>query len=133
MATRGRRTKYDADFHPKQALKYSLLGLTDVQMAGAFGGAIISWALYQGQWQSLNDISMFLDNGNFTNGMAIYQNISLNALMASSKIVLGSTCWLTVPILIFVLTHHYGQFNYRRVVLFRKIIKGDSVKGYRFT
>lgn len=35
MATRGRRTKYDADFHPKQALKFSLLGLTDVQMAGA--------------------------------------------------------------------------------------------------
>jgi len=101
-------------------------------LATAFGGAIISWALYQGQWQSLNDISMFLDNGNFTNGMAIYQNISLNALMASSKIVLGSICWLTVPILIFVLTHHYGQFNYRRVVLFRKIIKGDSVKGYRF-
>lgn len=36
MATRGRRTKYDADFHPKQALKYSLLGLTDSQMSGAF-------------------------------------------------------------------------------------------------
>lgn len=59
-------------------------------LATAFGAAIISWALYRGQWQSLNDISMFLDNGNFTNGIAIYQNISLNALMASSKIVLGS-------------------------------------------
>ncbi len=32
----GRPTKYDVDFHPKQALKYSLLGLTDTQMAGAF-------------------------------------------------------------------------------------------------
>lgn len=97
----------------------------------ALGGAIISWALYQGQWQSLNDISMFLDNGNFPNGMSIYQSTSLNAMMASSKIVLGSLCWLTIPILIFVLTHHYGQFNYRRVVFFRKLIKGDSVKGYR--
>lgn len=36
MATTGRKTKYDADFHPKQALKFSLLGLTDVQMSGAF-------------------------------------------------------------------------------------------------
>lgn len=80
---------------------YASLGIPMDQMFGAmsilimmrgflttaFGGAIISWALYQGQWQSINDISMFLDNGNFTNGMAIYQNISLNALMASSKIV----------------------------------------------
>ena len=32
----GRPTKYDADFHPKQVLKYALLGLTDKQMAGAF-------------------------------------------------------------------------------------------------
>lgn len=36
MATRGRKTKYDPELHPKQALKYSLLGLTDSQMAGAF-------------------------------------------------------------------------------------------------
>lgn len=36
MATRGRKTKYDAELHPKQVLKYSLLGLTDSQMAGAF-------------------------------------------------------------------------------------------------
>lgn len=35
MATRGRKVKYIPNFHPKQALKYSLLGLTDEQMAGA--------------------------------------------------------------------------------------------------
>lgn len=110
----------------------SILIITRGFLANALGGAIISWALYQGQWQSLNDISMFLDGGNFVNGMTIFQNISLNALMASSKIVLGSICWLTIPILIFVLTHHYGQFNYRRVIFLRKIIKGNSVKGYRF-
>ena len=32
----GRPTKYDADFHPKQVLKYALLGLTDKQIAGVF-------------------------------------------------------------------------------------------------
>ena len=47
MATRGRKTKYDPDLHPKQALKYSLLGLTDVQMAGAL--EINPDTLYQ--WQ----------------------------------------------------------------------------------
>ncbi|MFP3835335.1 terminase [Chryseobacterium sp. SIMBA_028] len=35
MATVGRKTKYDPNYHPKQVLKYSLLGLTDVQMSGA--------------------------------------------------------------------------------------------------
>lgn len=32
----GRPTKYDAKFHPKQVLKYALLGLTDKQIAGVF-------------------------------------------------------------------------------------------------
>ena len=35
MAQRGRKTKYNKDIHPKQVLKYALLGLTDAQMAGA--------------------------------------------------------------------------------------------------
>ena len=101
-------------------------------LATALGGAIIGWASYQSQWQSLNDISMYLDAGAIPNGMAIYQNISLNALMASGKIVLGTLTWLVVPILIFIATHSYGSFHYKRVVLLRKKIRGDSIKGYRF-
>ncbi|HZH74374.1 hypothetical protein K8089_06935 [Aequorivita sp. F47161] len=102
-------------------------------LATAFGGVIIGWATYQGQWQSLNDISMHLDTGNFANGMSIYGTTQINAMLASLKIVLGSLCWLIIPILIFVLTHHYGQFNYRRLILFRKVIRGNSIKGYKFS
>ena len=102
-------------------------------VATAFGGAIIGWATYQSQWQSLNDISMYLDLGDFTNGMSIYGTVQINAMLASLKIVLGSLCWLIIPILTFVLTHHYGQFNYRRLILFRKVIKGNSIKGYKFS
>ena len=102
-------------------------------VATAFGGAIIGWATYQSQWQSLNDISMYLDLGDFTNGMSIYGTVQINAMLASLKIVLGSLCWLIIPILIFVLTHHYGQFNYRRLILFRKLIRGNSIKGYKFS
>lgn len=47
MATRGRKTKYDSETHPKDALRYSLLGLTDKQMAGAMN--INPDTLYQ--WQ----------------------------------------------------------------------------------
>ncbi|UTA66695.1 hypothetical protein [Emticicia sp. 21SJ11W-3] len=102
-------------------------------LATAIGGAIIGWAGYQAQWQSLNDISAYLDTGDFPNGMAIYQNISLNALMASGKIVLGSMCWLIIPVLIIIATHSYGKFHFKRIVLLRKIIRGNSIKGYRLT
>ena len=101
--------------------------------ATAVGGAIISWATYQSQWQSINDISMYLDSGDFPNGMSIYGTTQINAMLVSLKVVLGSLCWLIIPILIFVLTHHYGQFNYRRLILFRKVIRGNSIKGYKFS
>lgn len=116
-----------------------LLGIMGVLLlvrtfvATAIGGAIISWATYQGQWQSLNNISMYLDMGVFNDGLNMYSSSQLNAMMASSKKVLGSLCWLTLPILIFVITHHYGQFNYRRVIFFKKVIRGNSIKGYRFS
>lgn len=100
-------------------------------MVTAIGGALIAWASYHSQWQSMNDITMYLDKGNFANGMSIFQNISINALLASSKIVLGTLCWLIVPILIFVFSHHYGHFKFRRVVILRKFIRGNSVKGNR--
>lgn len=99
----------------------------------AIGGAIISWAGYQGQWQSLNDISLYLDTGDIPNGMAIYQNAVINAMLASSKVVLGSLCWLIIPILISVAGHRYGHFNFRRVVLLRKMIRGNTIKGYRLS
>lgn len=100
-------------------------------VATAIGGSLLGFLAYQSQWQSLNDIALNLDSGYFANGMSMYQNISLNASMASVKIVLGYLCWMIVPILIFVMFHHYGEFNIRRIILFRKVIKGNSIKGYK--
>ncbi|QTY27203.1 hypothetical protein [Flavobacterium sp. CS20] len=102
-------------------------------LATAIGGAIISWATYQGQWQSLNNISMYLDAGYFKNGMRIYQATQINAMLASFKTVLGYLCWLIVPILIIVLTHNFGQFNKRRIVFLRKVMRRNKLQGYRFT
>lgn len=111
----------------------SILIMVRSFFATGIGSAIIGWAVYQGQWQSLSDMSNYLDIGDIPNGMAIYQNISLNAVMASGKIVLGALCWFIIPVLIYVMTHHYGQFNYRRLAIFRKVIRGSSIKGYRLT
>ncbi|MCG2793664.1 MAG: MFS transporter [Weeksellaceae bacterium] len=102
-------------------------------VATAFAGAFLSWAAYQGQWQSLNDISMYLENGNFTDGISLYQPMQINATLASFKIVLGYLCWLIIPILIFVLTHHYGQLNSRRIVFLRKVVRGNTIRGYKFS
>lgn len=126
---------------------YLSLGLPPEQMFGvyavvipirtaistAIGSAIIGWAAYQGQWQSLNDISVYMDTGIVPDGMTVYQNTTFNAIMASSKIVLGSLCWLIIPILIFIMTHSYGNFNARRVTLLRKAIRGNSIKGYKLS
>ncbi|MHA6727315.1 efflux MFS transporter permease [Chryseobacterium sp. A301] len=97
----------------------------------AIGSALIGWAGYQAQWQSMYDLSNSFDMGAVANGMSVYKDLNLNALMASSKIVLGSLVWLLIPVLILVLTHSYGNFNFRRVILLRKVVRGSSIKGYR--
>lgn len=97
----------------------------------ALGGSIIGWASYYGQWDSLNNMVMHLDMNAFENGMSMYGPMQINAVLAASKKILGTLCWLSIPALIIVLTHHYGRFNYRRLILFRKVIRGNSIKGYR--
>jgi len=110
----------------------SILMIVRTFLATAIGGAMISWATYQSQWQSLTDSSLYLDQGIIENGQSIYAISQMNAALASFKIVLGSLCWLMLPIIIFVYTHHYGRFNIRRIILFRKVIKGSRIRGYRF-
>lgn len=125
---------------------YASVGLTMADMLGALcillicrsflitaiGNAIIAFASYLGQWQSLSDISMYLDLGDPQNNMGMFQNITVNALMASLKKVLGALCWLIVPVLTYISFHSYGKLNFRRVVLLRKAVKGKSIKGYKF-
>lgn len=82
MATRGRRTKYDADFHPKQALKYSLLGLTDVQTAGAF--EINPDTLYQ--WQKkYPEFSESIKKGKFEADANVVSTLYKRALGHTQK------------------------------------------------
>ncbi|MCG2793665.1 MAG: MFS transporter [Weeksellaceae bacterium] len=102
-------------------------------VATALSSAVISWAAYQSQWQSLSDISLYLDMGAFTDGIGMYPATQINAMLDSYKIVLGDLCWLIVPILIFVMTHHYGHLNSRRIVFLRKIVRGNTVRGYKFS
>jgi len=111
----------------------SILIIVRSFLGTAIGTAIVGWAGYQAQWQSMSDMSNFWDVGSIPNGMAIYQASVLNSVMTSAKIIFGTLTWLIVPILIFVMTHSYGRFNYRRVVLLRKKIRGNQTEGYRLS
>ena len=64
--------------------------------------------------------------------MEMYPGINLNALLPSIKIILGYLCWLIVAILLFVLFHHYGEFNYRILVLFRKFLREIRSEGISY-
>lgn len=98
-------------------------------LSTAFGTAFLGWAFYQGQLQSINDIGIYLDSSQY--GMQVYGSTQINALLSSLKSLWGMLLWVTFPILFFVLTHHYGRFNYRRLVILRKRLKGNDTKGYR--
>ncbi|WP_019947678.1 MFS transporter [Hymenobacter aerophilus] len=117
---------------PDQSLGVtSILLIVRTFFATALASVTLGWATYAGQWQSLSDIAGLLDVGAGASGN-LYQTLQLNAIMASSKVVLGCLCLLFVPIALFVATHAYGQLNFRRVVFFRKLVRGNSLKGYRF-
>jgi len=98
----------------------------------AIGGAILGWASNQSQWQSLNDMAASLDWGDTMIGATNIQSININAIMSSSKIVLGTVCWLIIPVLIVIFSHHYGVFNLRRWVILKNWVKGNAIKGYSF-
>lgn len=55
MATRGRRVKYIPNIHPKQVLKYALLGLTDEQMAGSLEIAKSTFNLWKKKYPEFSD------------------------------------------------------------------------------
>jgi len=111
----------------------SILIIVRSFLGTAIGSALIGWAAYQAQWQSMSDMSNYLDIGTITNGMAIYPNTVLNAVMNASKIIFGTLTWLIIPVLLFIMSHSYGRFNYRRIVLLRKRIRGNHTKGYRIS
>jgi len=51
----GRPTKYNRDFHPKQVLKYALLGLTDKQIAGVFEISESTLNLWKNEYREFSE------------------------------------------------------------------------------
>ncbi len=93
----------------------------------AIGSAILSWAQYKFQWTSINNLGSTID----TATPSVYRNLQINAMMVSIKNVFGYVVLAGILIQIYVLSHHFGRINYRRKVIFYRLLQGKSVRGLR--
>ncbi len=100
-------------------------------VATGIASAIIGFASYQMQWQSMTDMSNYWD-ANLLGPAAMRGSgsMQIGALLASGKTLMGWMCWLFLPLTIFILSHSYGRMNFRKWSLFKKKIKGNEKEGY---
>ncbi|MCZ2101035.1 MAG: hypothetical protein LC107_05805 [Chitinophagales bacterium] len=111
----------------------SLLLLFRTFVSMAISGALIGYLNMQFQLDSIADMSNYWD-ANLLGPYAMqgYGSMMMSSILAGGKTLLGWLLWLFIPISVIVLLHDYGKPNQRRRVYIKKIIKGKSVKGYRF-
>lgn len=112
----------------------SLLLLFRTFVSMGIAGGVMGYLTTQYQMQSLADMSNFWDTGLMgPAAMQGYGTMMLNAMLASGKTLLGWFCWLIIPVSAIILMHDYGKPNHRRRIFVKRIIKGKSIKGYRYS
>ncbi|WP_435524922.1 hypothetical protein [Chryseobacterium indoltheticum] len=84
-------------------------------LAYIFGGrifsALFSWFQYQFQIESLGNLAVYLDGMTLTsqNLSANLKSIQMNAILSANKKIFGYIIVAGFGILLFVLTHHFGE------------------------
>ncbi|WP_340154496.1 MFS transporter [uncultured Winogradskyella sp.] len=100
----------------------------------AFAGAIYSWIFYKLQLQGLENIAHHLDAVSLSpyrgGGLAVYGRSRLQAVLTASKALYGYTIIASMLLIIYTLMLRFEKTHYRRIILIRKLIKGESIKGY---
>ena len=101
-------------------------------LAVGFFSALFSWFQYQFQIESLGNLAVYLDGMTLTsqNLSANLKSIQLNAILSANKKIFGYIIVAGFGILLFVLTHHFGEekFKYPRLI---RLISGKSVIARR--
>ncbi|MGE6396031.1 MFS transporter [Chryseobacterium scophthalmum] len=101
-------------------------------LAVGFFSALFSWFQYQFQIESLGNLAVYLDGMTLTsqNLSANLKSIQLNAILSANKKIFGYIIVAGFGILLFVLTHHFGEekFKYPRFI---RLINGKSVIARR--
>lgn len=95
----------------------------------ALFAAVYSWAQYQLTWQSAANLATGMDAVPYNGGMALYAPVQVQALLDATKTLYGYVCIGGLFVLTYVLTHHFGRLDYRRMVSISRVIAGSPLKG----
>ena len=99
----------------------------------AFAGAIYSWIYYKLQLQGLENIAHHLDTVSLSpkgGGLAVYGRSRLQAILTASKTLYGYSIIVSIILMIYTLMLRFENTHYRRLILIRKKLRGESIKGY---
>jgi hypothetical protein len=85
-------------------------------VATAVFSSFFSWLQYQFQWESVNNLAVYLDGNVMSAQTALsgYKSIQLNAILAANKKVYGLICIAAIGMMIYVLQHHFGRLRFSR-------------------
>ncbi len=85
-------------------------------VATAVFSSFFAWLQYQYQWQSVNNLAVYMDGNTVSvqNALAGYKNIQLNAILAANKRIYGLIAIAAVGMMLYVLQHHFGRLRFTR-------------------
>ncbi len=89
--------------------------------------AFFSWLQYALQWQSVNDLAVYLD-ANTVSYSAAMSNLKLtqiNAILTSTKTIFGYVIIAGIGILLYVYFHHFGRVRFT-ILRFRRLYSGKK-------
>ncbi len=95
----------------------------------ALFAAVYSWAQYQLQWQSAANLATGMDAVTYSGGTALYAPLQIQAVLDATKTLYGYVCIGGLFVLTYVLTHHFGRLDFRRMVSISRAISGSSVSA----
>jgi hypothetical protein len=86
-------------------------------VATAVFSSFFSWLQYQFQWESVNNLAVYLDGNLMSSQVALsgYKNIQLNAILAANKKIYGLICIASIGMMIYVIQHHFGKVRFSRL------------------
>ena len=85
-------------------------------VATAVFSSFLSWLQYQFQWESVQNLAVYMDGNLMSAQTALsgYKSIQLNAILAANKKVYGLICIAAIGMMIYVLQHHFGKVRFLR-------------------
>ena len=86
-------------------------------VATAVFSSFFSWLQYQFQWESVNNLALYLDGNLMSTQVALsnYKIIQLNAILAANKKIYGLICIAAIGMMIYVIQHHFGKVRFSRL------------------